>query len=86
MPPEAGNFEPRTTVWYAGAMEAKDRVFSPVRVDPARRELLVSLSQPVYDPDGGAAGVFAADLYLQRLHDVLRTQRISARGGRGRSR
>ncbi|WP_374668483.1 response regulator [Ramlibacter sp.] len=81
LPPEAGNFEPRTTVWYAGAMEAKDRVFSPVRVDPARRELMVSLSQPVYDPDGGAAGVFAADLYLQRLHDVLRTQRISARGG-----
>ncbi|HSV47273.1 MAG TPA: response regulator, partial [Ramlibacter sp.] len=43
-------------------------------------QLVVSLSQPVYDADGGAAGVFGADLYLQQLADVLRTQRISARG------
>ncbi|HSV82685.1 MAG TPA: cache domain-containing protein, partial [Ramlibacter sp.] len=78
---ESASFEPRTSVWYAGAMEAKDRVFSPVRVSPERRQLVVSLSQPVYDEDGGAAGVFAADLYLQRLSDVLRTQRISAHGG-----
>ena len=41
---------------------------------------MVSLSQPVYDADGGAAGVFGADLYLQHLADVLRTQRISSRG------
>ncbi len=74
------NFEPRTTVWYGGAMQAKDRVFSAVRVSPERRQLMVSLSQPVFDPDGGAAGVVAVDLYLQRLADVLRTQRISARG------
>jgi signal transduction histidine kinase/DNA-binding response OmpR family regulator len=78
---EQGNYEPRTTVWYSGAMQAKDRVFSPVRVSPDRKQLMVSLSQPVYDADGGAAGVFGADLYLQNLNDVLRTQRISARGG-----
>ncbi|HEY8358112.1 MAG TPA: response regulator, partial [Ramlibacter sp.] len=50
------------------------------RVSPERRQLVVTLSQPVYDADGGAAGVFAADLYLQKLADVLRTQRISSRG------
>jgi signal transduction histidine kinase/DNA-binding response OmpR family regulator len=77
---EASSFEPRTTVWYSGAMRARDRVFSPVRVSPERRQLVVSLSQPVFDADGGAAGVFATDLYLQRLAEVLRTQRISARG------
>jgi signal transduction histidine kinase/DNA-binding response OmpR family regulator len=77
---EPSSFEPRTTVWYSGAMQAKDRVFSPVRVSPERKQLMVSLSQPVFDPDGGAAGVFGADLYLQRLAEVLRTQRISARG------
>ncbi|MGV3569320.1 MAG: response regulator [Ramlibacter sp.] len=81
LPGEAGSFEPRTSAWYAGAMEAKGRVFSPLRVAPERRQLMVTLSQPVYDADGGAAGVFAADLYLQKLADVLRTQRISARGG-----
>jgi signal transduction histidine kinase/CheY-like chemotaxis protein/HPt (histidine-containing phosphotransfer) domain-containing protein len=80
LPYETGGFEPRTSVWYRAAMEAKGRVFSPVRVSPERRQLVVSLSQPVFDSDGGAAGVVAADLYLQQLANVLRTQRISARG------
>jgi signal transduction histidine kinase/CheY-like chemotaxis protein/HPt (histidine-containing phosphotransfer) domain-containing protein len=79
-PAEAGNFEPRTTAWYTTAMQAKDRAFTPVRVSADRRQLMVSLAQPVFDADGGAAGVFATDLYLQPLADVLRTQRISARG------
>ncbi|HSH88530.1 MAG TPA: response regulator, partial [Ramlibacter sp.] len=54
--------------------------FTPVRVSPERKQLTVSLAQPVFDADGGAAGVFGADLYLQHLADVLRTQRISSRG------
>jgi signal transduction histidine kinase/DNA-binding response OmpR family regulator len=77
---EARNFEPRSTPWYAGALSAKGRVFTPVQVSATRKQLMVSLSQPVFDADGGAAGVFGADLYLQRLADVLRTQRISSRG------
>ncbi len=77
---EIRNFEPRSTPWYAGALSAKGRVFTPVQVSAVRRQLMVSLSQPVYDADGGAAGVFSADLYLQDLADVLRTQRISSRG------
>jgi signal transduction histidine kinase/DNA-binding response OmpR family regulator len=77
---EALNFEPRTTAWYAGALSAKGRVFTPVQVSGPRKQLMVSLSQPVYDADGGAAGVFGADLYLQHLADVLRTQRISSHG------
>jgi signal transduction histidine kinase/DNA-binding response OmpR family regulator len=77
---EIRNFEPRSTPWYAGALSAKGRVFTPVQVSPTRKQLMVSMSQPVYDADGGAAGVFGADLYLQHLADVLRTQRISARG------
>jgi signal transduction histidine kinase/DNA-binding response OmpR family regulator len=77
---EARNFEPRTTSWYAGALSAQGRVFTPVQVSAGRKQLMVSLSQPVYDGDGGAAGVFGADLYLQHLADVLRTQRISSHG------
>jgi hypothetical protein len=45
------------------------------------RQLFVSLSQPVYDIDGGVAGVFGVDLHLKQLADRLRTQRISAHGG-----
>jgi signal transduction histidine kinase/CheY-like chemotaxis protein/HPt (histidine-containing phosphotransfer) domain-containing protein len=81
LPGEVGSWEPRTTVWYGAAMQAKGRVFSPVQVSMDRRQLMMNLSQPVFDPDGGAAGVFATDLYLKRLADVLRTQRISSRGG-----
>ena len=77
---ESANFEPRSTPWYAGAVTAKGRVFSPVQVSAEHRQLMVNLSQPVYDTDGGVAGVFGADLYLQQLADVLRTQRISSRG------
>jgi len=81
LPAESANFEPRTHQWYEGALRAQDRVFSPVQVSDSRRQLMVTLSQPVYDADGGAAGVFGVDLYLQQLADVLRTQRISSRGG-----
>jgi signal transduction histidine kinase/DNA-binding response OmpR family regulator len=77
---EARNYEPRSSTWYAAALNAKGRVFSPVFVSPQRKELVITLSQPVYDADGGAAGVFGTELYLQRLADILRTQRISARG------
>jgi signal transduction histidine kinase/DNA-binding response OmpR family regulator len=77
---EPNNFEPRTTPWYAGAVVAKGRVFTPVQVSAERKQLMVSLAQPVYDADGSVAGVFGADLYLQELADVLRTQSISAHG------
>jgi hypothetical protein len=77
---DKANFEPRLSHWYSSAMTAKDRVFSPVQVSVERKQLMVSLSQPVYDADGGAAGVFGTDLYLKPLADVLRTQRISSRG------
>ncbi|MDP1565245.1 MAG: histidine kinase dimerization/phospho-acceptor domain-containing protein, partial [Polaromonas sp.] len=73
-------FEPRTRNWYQGALLAKGRVFSPVQAVPGKPQLLVTLSQPVYDPDEGAAGVFGVDLYLQQLSSLLQTQSISARG------
>ncbi|MCJ0761704.1 response regulator [Variovorax terrae] len=80
LPGEGTNFEPRSRVWYEGALRAQGRVFSPVQVSASRRQLMVTLSQPVYDADGSAAGVFGVDLYLQQLANVLRTQRISAHG------
>ena len=73
-------FEPRTRDWYQGALLAKGRVFSAIQAVPGRPELLVTLSQPVYDSDEGAAGVFGVDLYLQQLSRLLQTQSISARG------
>lgn len=75
-----GSFEPRTRGWYQGALTAKGRVFSPLQVVPGKPQLFVTLSQPVYDTDGGAAGVMGVDLHLQRLSGLLQTQRLSAHG------
>ncbi|WP_188708783.1 response regulator [Polaromonas eurypsychrophila] len=73
-------FEPRTRNWYQGALIAKGRVFSLIQAVPGKPQLLVTLSQPVYDTDEGAAGVFGVDLHLQQLSNLLQTQSISARG------
>ena len=77
---EVDNYEPRTRSWYESALRAGRRVFSPVTISAEQKQLVITLSQPVYDDFTGAAGVFAADLRLQRLADFLRTQRISSRG------
>ncbi len=73
-------YEPRTKNWYQGALLAKGRVFSPIQPVTGKPQLRVTLSQPVYDSDEGAAGVFGVDLYLQELSRLLQTQSISARG------
>ena len=74
------NYEPRTRPWYQKPVAAHKRVFSPVFVSTSKRQLMISLAQPVYDHALGVAGVFSAELYLQRLADLLRVQRISANG------
>ncbi|RYF36217.1 MAG: hybrid sensor histidine kinase/response regulator, partial [Comamonadaceae bacterium] len=51
-----------------------------VQAVPGKPQLYMTLSQPVFDEDGGAAGVFGADLYLQQLAYLLQTQSISGRG------
>lgn len=77
---EGTAYEPRTRPWYEAALRAGGRVFSPIYISPQHRQLVITLSQPVYDDFSGAAGVFATDLHLQRLADFLRTQVISSRG------
>jgi signal transduction histidine kinase/DNA-binding response OmpR family regulator/HPt (histidine-containing phosphotransfer) domain-containing protein len=77
---ETGSYEPRTRPWYEAALRAGGRVFSPIAISPQQKQLVITLSQPVYDDFSGAAGVFATDLRLQRLADFLRTQVISSRG------
>ncbi len=82
MPTEAKNYEPRGRPWYQAAMENKGRVFTPVYASASKKQLLITLSQPVYgDGDGGSAlGVFAIDLYLKRLSEQLQSMIISPRG------
>ncbi|MES1977700.1 MAG: response regulator [Pseudomonadota bacterium] len=80
LPDEPGSYEPRTRAWYQEALRAGGRVFSPAYISATQKQLVITLSQPIYDDFSGAAGVFATDLHLQRLADFLRTQRISSHG------
>jgi signal transduction histidine kinase/DNA-binding response OmpR family regulator len=80
LPTEAKNYEPRGRPWYQAALENKGRVFTPVYASASKKQLLITLSQPVYGEDGGALGVFAIDLYLKRLSALLQSMAISSRG------
>ncbi len=71
--------DPRGRPWYDAALLAKARVFSPVTVYPDSKQLVITLSQPVFDNTGAAAGVLGADLSLQPLVVLLREQRVSPR-------
>ncbi len=77
---ESKNYEPRGRPWYQAAVEGKGRVFTPVYPSASKKQLLITLSQPVYGDDGAVLGVFALDVYLKRLSLLLQSMSISSRG------
>ena len=77
---EKGNYEPRNRPWYQVAMENKGRAFAPISVVSSDPQLRLTLAQPVYGADGDALGVFAVDLPLKSLNQMLQSMRISAHG------
>ena len=79
-PSDRDRYEPRIRPWYQAAMVQKGRAFTPVALSAADRQLRIALAQPVYGDDGGALGVFALDLPLKPLGEMLRGMRISAHG------
>jgi signal transduction histidine kinase/DNA-binding response OmpR family regulator/HPt (histidine-containing phosphotransfer) domain-containing protein len=80
LPRETKTYEPRGRPWYIAASAKKGRVFSTVYPSASSGQLLITLAQPVYDKDGSVLGIFAADLFLKRLAELLNTQKISKRG------
>jgi signal transduction histidine kinase/CheY-like chemotaxis protein len=78
LPLAPGRDEPRSHAWYQAAIAHKGRVFAPVSI--FEQQLLLTLAQPVYDTDGRALGVFAIDLPLKRLGQMLQGMRISPHG------
>jgi signal transduction histidine kinase/DNA-binding response OmpR family regulator len=77
---ESKNYEPRGRPWYQAAMANKGRVFTAIYPSASKKQLLITLSQPVYGTDGGVLGVFAIDLFLKRLSESLQAMVISPRG------
>ena len=79
-PAETKTYEPRGRPWYQAAVDGKGRVFTPVYPSASKKQLLITLSQPVYGDDGAVLGVFALDVYLKRLSQLLQSMSISPRG------
>ena len=77
---EAKNYEPRSRPWYQVAMENKGRTFTPVYPSASKKQLLITLAQPVYAQDSGAIGVIAADVFLKELSQHLQSAELSANG------
>jgi signal transduction histidine kinase/DNA-binding response OmpR family regulator len=77
---EAKNYEPRTRPWYAEAVNKRGRVFTPVYLSASKKQLLITVAQPVFEDDGSVLGVFGADMYLKQLSEALQIINISARG------
>jgi signal transduction histidine kinase/DNA-binding response OmpR family regulator len=77
---ESAYFDPRTRPWYSAAVDKRARSFSPVYASASKRHLVITLSQPVFGPDGGAEGVVAAELFLKTINEMMQIQRISTHG------
>ena len=80
LPGDAEAYDARTRPWYQAALQARERVFTQIYPARSIRQLVITLVQPVFGRGGEPAGVFAIDLYLQRLSALLQIQRISANG------
>ena len=78
--PEGKAYDARKRPWYELAVNSGGRVFTPIYPSRVLKQLVTTLAQPVYGRDGKVAGVFAIDLYLQRLSELLQIQKISANG------
>ena len=78
--PDSTAYDARSQPWYGAAVQARGRVFTDIYPAGFIQSLVITLAQPVFGRDGLPAGVFAIDLYLQRLSEMLRVQKISANG------
>jgi len=74
------DYEPRTRPWYIQAMERKRETWSPVFTDFRLKFLGLSLSKPVYTPDGTLLGVATSSIGLSRLSEFLRALPLSKNG------
>jgi signal transduction histidine kinase/DNA-binding response OmpR family regulator len=80
LPPETQAYDPRQRPWYQAAIGQKNRTFTTVYPSASTGQLLITLAQPVYSPDGTVTGVVGADLFLKALTQRLQAQKISANG------
>ena len=80
LPGDDEAYDARTRPWYAAAAKARGRIFSPIYPARSVKQLVTTLAQPVLGSEAEVLGVFAIEVYLNRLSELLQVQRISANG------
>ena len=63
--------DPRSFAWYKAAVGTGASAFSPIHVDYAANQLMVSASRPIYNRVGSLRGVLVADILLSDLGEHL---------------
>ncbi len=69
-------YHPLAQTWYVKPLTEQKTVWSPIGLAPGGKELDITLSAPVFDPNGYFSGVAAVSLNLQKIAAFLR--KISA--------
>ncbi len=67
------NYDPRTRLWYRQAQESGRLQWSAPYVDAFTRQLLITVSAPLINPQGEFIGVTAVDV---RILDILRLVKV----------
>ena len=78
--PETKKYDPTARPWYLDAVAAGKRVFTPIYAAASKKQLVITLSQPIFDEAGKVLGVFASEVYLKRLSELMQSLTISPRG------
>ncbi len=77
---ESKKYDARTRPWYIDAVKKRERVFTPVYFSASKKQMLITVAQPVFDEDSSVFGVFAADLFLRQFSETLENINISKNG------
>ena len=68
----AENYDPTDRDWYTKAVEAKKAVVSDPYIDAKTKELVITVSKPIFH-DNGDISVVAADIFVTSVIDIAKS-------------
>lgn len=68
----AENYDPTDRDWYTKAVEAKKTVVSDPYIDVKTKELVITVSKPIFH-DNGDISVVAADIFVTSIIDIAKS-------------
>ncbi|WMM24397.1 diguanylate cyclase [Tissierella sp. MB52-C2] len=70
------DYDIRKRDWYIKAVEEENLVFSDIYKDAKDNELIIGISQPVYNNNGELLGVIAADISMEGIIEIVQGTKI----------